>query len=165
MQREVKNLKLTVNYIQQSALENSIEIQGIEVKKNDDVRKPIELLMTALDCSDLLKNNSLANFYNNPAKQTISIQFNTKEGKDMVVKQKKIKGILTPQDIKYSGSTQKIFINEKLTPANKQLLWLAKSTKAFGYKYVWTKDGQILLRKSDDSPIIRIKDANDIPLH
>lgn len=163
LQKEIQNLKLSVNHIQQSSLETSIEIQGIAVKKNDDLRKPIEMLMSTLDCSDLLKNNSVVNYYNNPAKQIITIQFNTKESKDQIIRQKKIKGIFTPKDIMYSDSTDKIFINEKLTPKNKQLLWLAKSTKALGYKYVWTKGGNVLLRKSDDSPTIRINDANDIP--
>eukprot|EP00794_Sanderia_malayensis_P002485 gene2485-2860_t len=64
----------------------------------------------------------------------------------------------TPNDI--SG---KVFINESLTSRNKNLLRLAKIKKReLDYKFVWTRNGTVFLRKEESSPTIKIAFLEDL---
>lgn len=62
------------------------------------------------------------------------------------------------QDIK-----QRIFIFEHLIPSLKKIYIKAKSfQKANKYKYLWTKNGNIFLRKGDKTKIIRVFEHTDL---
>lgn len=162
VQNENKTLKHVVNQIQQTSLETSLEIQGLDLKENENPHVPVELILKKLECDDLITHNSIVNCYS--TKKAVTLKMNSKEAKDRILSQKKKSGNFTGKDLKYSSSEKNIYINEKLTPSNSQLLWLARSTKSMGYKFAWTKNGNVLLRKNQESPVIYIKDANDIPL-
>lgn len=66
--KDIKILKSFVNHFQQRSLETQLEIQGISLKNNDDLKTPIELLMKILNYSDLFNNNAIVNYYDNPVK-------------------------------------------------------------------------------------------------
>lgn len=70
---------------------------------------------------------------------------------------------LTTNMIGIAGDTRTIFINEHLTPYNKQLLNKCKDfAKANQYQFVWTKHGQIFIRQNDTSPGLPIQDEDDL---
>lgn len=164
VQLENKNLRHLVNQSLQNCIETSLEINGIETKKEENPKIPVECIFKKIGCEELLNNNSIINVYTNSLKKTITIKMATKELKERIITQKKKAGYFSAKDINHSTSVNPIYINEKLTPQSKQLLWLARSTKSIGYQYAWTKNGNVLLRKNKDSPIIYVKDASDIPL-
>ena len=57
-----------------------------------------------------------------------------------------------------------IFINESLTPKNKELFKdYLKFNKDNSYKFLWTDAGKIFLRRNADSPVIPINSSADIP--
>lgn len=60
--------------------------------------------------------------------------------------------------------TTRIYLRELLTPFNSYLLWRAKTDlkNTNLCKFVWSKDGQILARKDEESKIIHIRSAEDI---
>jgi hypothetical protein len=62
------------------------------------------------------------------------------------------------------GRGQPIRIYEMLTPYNKRLLFLAKEAgRAKGFQYVWTKQGKIFVRHSEQlGQVIRITCEDDI---
>lgn len=76
---------------------------------------------------------------------------------------KRNKGICT-KDIGISGIEKRFFVNEHLTPENKQLL---KKTKSFAqekaYKFVWIRNCSIFLRKNVESPALSIRTEKDLP--
>ena len=62
----------------------------------------------------------------------------------------------------YTFRDKTIYINEHLTPNNKHLFALAKQKKiAANYKYLWMRNGRVLIRKADNSEIINI-DSEEI---
>lgn len=63
-----------------------------------------------------------------------------------------------------SGSDKsKVFIFEHLTSNLRKVYLNAKKfQKANGYKYLWSKEGKIFLRRSDDSKIIRVLPHTDL---
>lgn len=66
-------------------------------------------------------------------------------------------------DVNSSFPQKKLFINEHLTPENKQLL---KATKDFSkqnkYQYCWVRDCKIFVKKDGNSAIVRISSISDL---
>jgi len=61
------------------------------------------------------------------------------------------------------NSMEKLYINENLTSKRKKLLWMAKqAAKKLDFKYVWTMNGKILVRKCSESPTHEIAEDNDL---
>ena len=59
---------------------------------------------------------------------------------------------------------KKIFINENLTPRNKELFKVClRFKKDNSYKFLLTNAGKIFLRRNADSPVIPINSFADIP--
>jgi len=55
-------------------------------------------------------------------------------------------------------TTQRVFINENLTKKNEQLFYLANDKrKRFGWKYIWTNNGRIHFRQTNESKVITIR--------
>ena len=60
-------------------------------------------------------------------------------------------------------ATKKVFITENLTAARKDLYFKILDQKInLNYEYLWTKNGQIFIRKSDQSPKMLIANSQDL---
>ena len=61
--------------------------------------------------------------------------------------------------------TSKIFINENLTPTRKKLFWKAKQlAKTNNYKFFWTVNGNVFVRKAEETEAVLIKNEHDLRL-
>lgn len=70
---------------------------------------------------------------------------------------------LYASDVGIGCGTSKIFINEHLTKENKMLLSQCKhKVKELNYKFIWTKNCRIFVRKNEASPPISISSSADI---
>ena len=59
--------------------------------------------------------------------------------------------------------TEKIYINENLTPTTRSLFYHANTLKkTHKWKYIWTRNGNIKLRKYDHTQIVTIKNISDL---
>lgn len=87
--------------------------------------------------------------------------FETEEGKNELLNAFRRKGEVFVDDIGFSSSNadvkKRIIIYEHLIPSLKILHTKAKLfQKANKYKYLWTKNGKIFLRKGDTTKVIRV---------
>lgn len=58
---------------------------------------------------------------------------------------------------------QKIYFNENLTKANKELFWQARSKgKEERYTFVWVKNGTIFAKKAEGSIPVRVSKAGNL---
>lgn len=61
-----------------------------------------------------------------------------------------------------SRKIPKLFFNENLTHANRQLFWLARERgKAKNYKFVWVKSCKIYAKKLESSSLVKITRSSD----
>ena len=70
-------------------------------------------------------------------------------------------------DMKKFGikDTTNLFINENLTLLRKRLFWKTKQkVKEAGYKYIWTSNGNIFVRKVDEANPIAVNSEKDLNL-
>ena len=76
----------------------------------------------------------------------------TRRSKIAVLNAKKTKKKLNYND-------NPIFINEHLSPSNRQLFALASQKKyTLNFKFLWTRNGSVYMRKDEHSEIIPIND-------
>ena len=60
-------------------------------------------------------------------------------------------------------SDENIYINENLTQSRKKLFWHARQkTMASNFKFYWTVNGNVYVRKSSDTDSLLIKNIDDI---
>lgn len=88
--------------------------------------------------------------------------------RDRLMKDKIISGLRKTRgvrsgDIGLRGPSKSIFVNEHLTPDNKQLLKVTKiRAQEKSYKFVWVRNCNIFLRKNEESPVIAINTERDL---
>ena len=70
---------------------------------------------------------------------------------------------LTSADLGYRGTANKLFISESLTRYNKELFGKClEARRRLGYKFIWTQQGRIYLRKEYNDPVIHVGSMSDI---
>lgn len=96
----------------------------------------------------------------------IAVAFVRRVKRDEFLKQAKVRRSLKSGDIVHQGSSKKVYINERLTSANRRLFRSARIVaKERGYKYCWVRNGNILIRKQDartGSPAILIRSDDEL---
>jgi len=145
LNNEIDSLKIKFDELEQYNLRNCIEIKGIPKTVNENCSDIIQSIVTKENYSGIL-----------------IAEINSLETKNNLRKIKKIKlnanmvANAWPLDVK-------IFCDERLTKL-KRLLFAKTRTicKKKQYKYVWTNNAEVLVRKDDGSKIIKIKSELDI---
>ena len=65
------------------------------------------------------------------------------------------------RDIKYSGNN--IYINEQLNPGSRKIFNMASAKKReLNWKFIWTKNGVVFLRKDEQSNIIKCTEESSL---
>lgn len=142
----------------------NLEIKGLPAtvkdQANEMVKKIAEVCKVSLDESDidiahgvLVKKSKDIN---------LIVRFTTRSKRNLLLASaRKLK--LSTSKLGFSGPDQNIYGNEHLTPETKRLLGaaIARKKEVF-WKHVWTRNGVILARKTDDSDHIRIRSLADL---
>ena len=83
------------------------------------------------------------------------VKFVSRKAKNIVLDNKKQR-----RNYNFKFRNKNIFINEHLTPKNKNIYSIAKQKKQSGdYKFLWTRNGKIYLRKDDNSQVVHVTDV------
>ncbi|XP_077983091.1 uncharacterized protein LOC144437932 [Glandiceps talaboti] len=97
-----------------------------------------------------------------PRPRPIIVKFSGRKIRDSVYKNKK-KIINTTTDTLGYTEKNRIYINENLTPTARKLLKSAnEKRKALNYKYLWTRNGFIYVKKFDATTVINIRNEHDL---
>jgi SMC interacting uncharacterized protein involved in chromosome segregation len=148
-----------VNNLEQQALAKTIEIHGLQQNNPEDVRKVVVQLGETLGLQNVA--DSIDDVYRRrvgyggrPPVVVMTLQTSAARNNWMQLRKK----------LRNENADKKsaIYINESLTYANRGLL---KKVKEMGkekqYKYIWTRDGQIFVRKNDTMGLVKILNETD----
>ncbi|KAJ2945277.1 hypothetical protein O0L34_g9355 [Tuta absoluta] len=137
--------KSQINYIARVPTHNPnhVEIKGIPVKQTENLFTIAEELGKAVDFQI---SKSQINYIarvptHNPKEKSIILSFNNMYVKEEFLAAGRARKSLTSSNIPgYGTAGNNIYINDHLTPANKQLLTKAKAAcYEKSYQYVWVK--------------------------
>ena len=167
LKTKIEELTKRINEIDQYLRINNLEIVGLpepdkEAGETDEkiIINAVNLLADLpepirpedIDISHPLKTNRRDN------KNVHVVRFISRKKKAEILTAKKS---INNRNFKFRDND--VFINEHLSPANRSLFAAANAKKrTLGYKFLWTRGGDILMRKNDTSEAIFITCENDI---
>nr|CAI5824334.1 unnamed protein product [Callosobruchus analis] len=169
LQTEVTEIKNKLNKAEQKLLTNNMIVHGIPFAENENPKEIVKNIGKFLqipadqynfDCYRLGKdNNSSSN--SNKTFLPIKVAFEEAEMKNQFIKSPK-RFQLKCQSIGLR-SNNTIFLNHDLTKTNLELLKKAQQFKKENhYKFLWIKNGSILLRKEEKSKVVMVQTEQDI---
>ena len=164
LQNQVNDFQRPINNIEQYLRVDNVEVVGLPEPAEDltdedslvDVFNQLDHGFTEPISSYDINISLVIPSRRRDGKRVVICKFMSRKSKIAVLEAKKYK-----KDLKYNNNL--IFINEHLSPNNRKLFALASEKKhSLDYKYLWTKNGTIFMRKNDTAQAIIINDEEDI---
>lgn len=162
LEGENERLKSRLNQLEQNALDRSLDIHGVQETQGETAAATVIRVGHHLGLK--LASEAIESCYRfgkfESGKRAIAVRFVFKRDRDEFLRCKKAKRDLTMDN-------SKIFVNESLTPYNRQIYGLARRAKAAtegGFKYLWIRDGQIYGKAGDGKRSFKIKTEEDLQL-
>lgn len=176
--KNLENIKLDVKKIQTENQARDLQIEKLkneigQLKQSDYNRKMICYNVgvnegsTAMESLKTYLNENNMTCESAKNIQSCNILKQKKTGKAAMVinfdnDDSKLKFISDIRNFKKCNKSIKIKVMEMLAPEVRELLQEAKSTLEKRFKYIWTKNGKIYIRKDDNENAIMIRNSSDI---
>ena len=148
--------------------EKNFEIHGIPHYNNENLNDTIINIAKNLDMQ--MDEKDIDNVYRikkhrkegSSKPEPIIVTFMRREMKEKFISLRRHRSMYA-REIGFEDSQNQVFINDHLTKRSKELLWKARNLKREkNYKYVWYKNGNIYLRKNDNTEAMRISNESDL---
>lgn len=160
---QVAGLEERVTTQEQYSRNKNVEIKGVPFVKNENLSAVLGKLGSLVGESVC---DSDVDVCHRVSRQdggcpNVVVQFRSRTKRDGFIEKARKKRI-SATDLGHSDDTS-IFINEHLCPTLKKLLGQAVARKKERqWKYVWTREGKVFARKSDNSRVLRISVVQDL---
>lgn len=172
---DVKELNFKVQQMEQYSRECNIELQCLPEHKNENLLNTVMQLATVVSCPleerDVQQCTRVAK--KDPTstrpKSTI-VKFSSPRLRDSLLaavikfnKKKEDVDKLNTALLGYGGEKSPVYVTEHLSPYNRSLHAEARKVKKEkGFKYLWTRNGRVLMRKDESAPSTWIKDMDTL---
>lgn len=159
--------------IEQQELNSNIVIRGIE-QTPDYAIEPKSVYNSVRDHLGIGNDDEFepiaVNFVRSSTAKTssaggiIQVRLRSSAAKKQFLQIRRRKKDITLADIGLCpGSQKSILITEQLTRCNQELLFAARSLRdSHKFKFVWSSDGQILVRSQQNAKVTRISDISQV---
>lgn len=169
---DIEKIKDDVNDLEQYSRRDCLEIRGIPYTQDEDtdeiVKQVGDLIDVELVDNDISVSHRLPT-YNKTSDglkrdPAIIVKFTRRSDRDELYQAKKKLKNKTTKDLgllRYRE--QPIFISESLTSRNRKIFNLSlQKKKELRFQFIWSSYGKTFLRKDGNSPIISIKNEDDL---
>ncbi|XP_047024341.1 uncharacterized protein LOC124633214 [Helicoverpa zea] len=172
----VEELRRELNDRDQELLANDIEVSNLPEEQAENPTHLIKALGHKLGISledrDIVSAERVGGRQlnaTNSAGPTISrprpivVRLARRDLRDQLMASARVRRGATTADLGMPGPAQRFFLNERLTKVNRLLFRQAReAASALGWKFVWTKQGRILVRKAPGDKAQRIRTEGDL---
>ncbi|XP_046688851.1 uncharacterized protein LOC124374730, partial [Homalodisca vitripennis] len=164
---DISGLHVRVRNLEQYSRRQNVEIDGIPETQGENVLRVLESVAEAVGV-ELKKENIVAAHripsFNKKRTPPIIVRFSTYEERDTWIREyKSMRPLMLNMINPGFKSSAKVFVNEHISPENKLLLAKTKeAARNKGFKYVWSRDGKIFVRKEDGEKCKKIDSAADL---
>lgn len=165
LKEENAKLSQRLTSLEQYSRLNNVEIKGVPVTEGENCLAVIQAIGKKIGCPVVPSDIDIA--HRVPAKKDKNIiaRFCSRSKRtEFISKARKAK--LATSAIGLSRSSDSpFFVNDHLTPENKRLFAQAlELKKAKGWRFLWTENCVIKARKTENSRVYRISNANDLAI-
>ena len=167
VRQQNRQLKIAINNNEQRERLLNIEIVGIPETKEEDLIKIVtqigQSVGVSISSTDIIFANRITPKITHQGRPRVIVaKIITRLIKDNFIAMARKKRITT-KDLDFQCEPKSIFINEHLSPYNKQLLKKCKDVASKKeYQYVWSRHGRIFIRKNDTAHPIQIVEEEDL---
>lgn len=162
----VFELKDRLRTLEQYSRRSNLEISGIPETANEntfallqDIGKTIG---QGLDNGDVTAAHRVPSFNKNRSPSLV-VQFIYRSQRDAWIASYKKKKVLNAKEVNSIFPNDRVYINEHLSPENKQLLaQVKKRSRELNIRYVWTREGKCYVRRNDGQNSFRINKLDDL---
>lgn len=171
LEKENEELKHQISKQEQYSKLNNAEIFGIPEVRDENVVHTVITLSQALgvklETKDIDACHRLGNSRSDNESRGIIIKFVSRIKKEEFIKARRIKrdfclGDIIP-GVHGLEAKKPVYINEHLSRENRSLYNICREyKKKHNIKFLWIKNGQILMRKAENSKVYRIQTKNSL---
>lgn len=170
----IDTLENKLEDIQRSMKSTTVEFRNIPCSSNnDETLEPDTIVQNTCKALNVeINSNDIKDVFRIKGKSgscTIVANFTRVTKKNEVIKSSKDYNRKHPNDrlnsnkIGLPGIPAPVYISEGLTSKGRRLFYLARDLSATAeYKYCWTTNGKVFVRKTDSAPYVEIKSEADI---
>lgn len=166
----IAQLRAELNDRDQELLLNDLDITGISEEKSESVIHIATLvaakLGVKLDESDIVRAERVGPIRGGREEvstRPIVVRLARRALRDDIIRAARVRRAATTADMNLPGPERRFYVNERLTKYNRQLFNSARvAAKKCKYKFVWSRDGKIYVRKSEGQPGFRVRNEQDI---
>lgn len=167
MKKEVSNSSLQLDYIERNLKSRNVEITGVPFMKNENVVDVAMKVMKKVDpllCEEDIESARLLvkkDNKNEVIKSSILVRFKNINKRNYIYSSKK--NLAKAKISSLDDGIKNVYINENLTPKNKQLFYLANCyRKTNNWRFLWTTNGTVYLRKKEGSDTVTVRNISDL---
>ncbi|XP_028025757.1 uncharacterized protein LOC114239652 [Bombyx mandarina] len=172
----VAELRIQLRERDQDLLRNDIDIIGLPEVREESTCHLVQVvavkLGVKLDMRDIVHAERIGavrrNFIegNDNRPRILSVRLARRSVRDALLKGARVRRNLSTTDLDVPGPVRTVYLNERLSAYNRKLFGTTRQKgKDKGWKYVWTKDGRIYIRRGDGTPALRIRVQADVEKH
>jgi hypothetical protein len=165
LKKDNEDLHRAMSDMQQYTRSNCLELYNYPQEKNENLLEVVKSVGKALghEITDLQIDNCHrlpTRIVDKPA--PIIIKFTRKIDKDELLRRRRVKRDFSTRHLNLPSDIP-LYLNESLSPERRKVLSLARMAKVErAYKYLWIRNGKILMRKSDGKPVITLETVKDL---
>lgn len=165
LEERVKSLEQIMEKTEREKLKNNIILIGVaKQRKNENVTEIVNKVFKNINTK--IEPNEIIEAYRKDEennKSPIIVKLASNEIKSKILNARKQIGSITTKECQLTGEENEIFINEQLTQLKNNLFYKARELKKeYKYKFLWTRDGNIYIRKSETSTKLKINTTSDL---
>lgn len=166
LKQKIKNLEEKIETMEQYSRSNCVEIHGLPQQPNENVLDVVKQVGRALDMdvSDNMVDacHRLGKRLGGGGPSGIIVKFVRRIDKEEFIRRRRVKRTLSTRHLNMADD-RPIFVNESLTPSRRRLLFQARTLqKEKAYKFLWTRNGKIFLRKEEGSHVKVVLTEEDL---
>lgn len=166
LKNRINELEQEIIHIKRSTVkdgdnDSAKNIVVVGISGNDDSRKDVKKIFNYLNLNISDEEYRVKVLPSKHVRKPVLITFDKTESRAKVLEQKKSVRLDTTK-CGISDTFSHIFVNEDMPRHTRDLFKKARNLKDHGYKYIWCKDGKILVRKTDGEAAVRIFTASQI---
>lgn len=166
LENRVSALEQRLNEQNQNSLSNVMEIIGVPVKENEDVEEMVKVIAGKIKANSgqIRKVTRLPG--RNGKDGVIQVELQDKQARSgwlaSARQQTLVAGDIVPMESQNKNKMDRIYLREALSYYYRNLLRKTKEELKSTYKFIWCKEGKILVRKIENAKVYKIRCESDI---
>lgn len=173
---EVKDLRDEVHCLREELknrdrqqVQNDIEISGLNEKNGENLSHTVGVIAlklgVELDPRDVVYVSRVGRrqSQDNDRPRPVVARFTRRTPRDQLLQAARVRRHLTTDMFDVPGSPRVVYLNEHLIKSDRQLYGKARAALREGkLKFVWKRNGHILIRKTEQGPVHRVQSEDDL---